>query len=114
MTEFKNVFFYDPKEASASYDDAILDKYLDKKVDNYKKQDFQGGRPIGDNYITTDWLKSCFGKNCTGCGEAFSFEIVDGKVISMLTADRRDNSECHHLNNVSPLCCGCNQRKSSW
>jgi hypothetical protein len=113
-TELKNVFFYDPKEASASYDDAILDKYLAKKVDNYKKQDFQGGRPIGDNYITTDWLKSCFGKNCTGCGEVFSFEIVNGKVISMLTADRRDNSECHHLNNVSPLCCGCNQRKSSW
>ena len=61
-TELKNVFFYNPKEASADYDEVILDKYLAKKVDNYKKQDYNHGRALADNYVTTDWLKSCFGK----------------------------------------------------
>ena len=37
-TELKNVFFYDPKVATADYDEAILDKYLAKKVDNYKNK----------------------------------------------------------------------------
>ncbi len=93
--------------ATAEYDEAILDKYLAKKVENYKRQDYQSGRPIGDNYITTDWLKSSFGKNCPGCGDCLRFDIIDGKVISMLTADRRDNGESHHLNNVVPACCSC-------
>jgi hypothetical protein len=25
-----------------------------------------------------------------------------------------DNDECHHLNNIVPLCVTCNQRKSCW
>ena len=86
-TELKNVFFYDPKEASAGYDEAVLDKYLNKKVDNYKKQDYQHGRPLVDNYVTADWLRSCFGKNCPGCGDVLRFEIIDGKVESNLTGD---------------------------
>jgi hypothetical protein len=113
-TELKNVYFYDPKVATAEYDEAVLDKYLAKKVDNYKRQDCQHGRQLVDNYVTTDWLKSCFGKNCSGCGDVLRFEIINGKVDSMLTADRVDNSECHHLNNVVPMCCGCNQKKSCW
>jgi hypothetical protein len=57
-TELKNVFFYDPKEASAGYDEAILDKYLNKKVATIKKRDLQHGRALADNYVTADWLKS--------------------------------------------------------
>jgi hypothetical protein len=113
-TELKNVFFYDPKEASAGYDEAVLDKYLKKKVDNYKKQDYQHGRQLVDNYVTADWLKSCFGKNCPGCGDVLRFEIIDGKVESNMSADRSDNSESHHLNNVVPCCVPCNQSKSCW
>ena len=37
-TELKNVVFYDPKEASADYDEELLNKYLDKKVQNYKNK----------------------------------------------------------------------------
>ena len=113
-TELKNVFFYNPKEASADYDEEVLDKYLNKKVDNYKKQDYNHGRPLTDNYVTADWIKSQFGKTCNGCGDCLRFEIKDGKVESNLSADRVDNSECHHLNNVVPMCVACNQRKSCW
>ena len=113
-TELKNVYFDDPKVATAEYDEVVLDKYLAKKVDNYKRQDYQHGRALVENYVTTDWLKSSFGNNCPGCGDMLRFEIIHGKVESNMSADRCDSSERHHLNNIVPCCVPCNQRKSCW
>ena len=92
----------------------MLDKYFDKKVPNYKKQDYQRGRTITDNYITADWIKVQFGKVCHDRSDCLRFDVVDGRVESNLSADRVDNSECHHLNNIVPLCMSCSQRKSCW
>ena len=96
------------------FDESMLDKYLERKVQNYKKQDHQHQRTITENYVTADWLKSQFGKTCQDCGDCLRFDIKDGKVESNLSADRCDNSEGHHLNNIVPLCVSCNQRKSCW
>jgi hypothetical protein len=111
-TELKNVVFFNG--STDEFDEAILDKYLEKKVQNYKKQDYQHQRTITDNYVTADWLKAQFGKTCQDCGDCLRFDVKDGKVESNLSADRCDNSEGHHLNNIVPLCVACNQRKSCW
>ena len=100
--------------SNEDFDEAILDKYLSRKVDNYRKQDVEHKRPLVGNFITEAWLEAQFGKVCHDCGDCLRFDIVDGRVESNLTADRVDNSESHHLNNVVPLCVSCNQRKSCW
>ena len=92
----------------------VLDNYLAKKVENYKQQDLQHGGPITDNYVNEAWLKGQFGKICHDCGDCFRFDIKGKVVESNLSADRVDNDECHHLNNIVPLCVTCNQRKSCW
>ena len=111
-TELKHVYFF--AGPTAEFDETVLDKYLTKKVENYKKQDLQHNRALTDNYVTGAWLKGQFGKVCHDCGDCFRFDIKDGKVDSNLIAHRVDNSECQHLNNIVPLCCTCNQRKSCW
>jgi ribosomal protein S24E len=111
-TELKNVFFYDgPVD---KFDTYILHKYLDKKVANYKKQDLQNGIEITDNYITVDWLKKQMGKKCADCDDCMYFDIDNNAIDCNLTAERLDNSEGHHLNNIVPLCCSCNQKRSCW
>ncbi len=96
-------FFAGP---SAEHDDTVLDNYLTTHVENYKKLDLQRGRPITDNFTTPAWIKAC--------GDCFRFDIKGKVVESNLSADRVDNDECHHLNNVVPLCVTCNQSKSCW
>ena len=111
-TELKNVFFF--AGPSEEHDETVLDKYLAKKVENYKKQDLQHNRPLTEDFVTPAWLKAQFGKVCHDCGDCFRFDIKGKVVESNLTADRIDNDECHHLNNIVPLCVTCNQRKSCW
>jgi len=111
-TELKNVVFYSGPVNEV--DEGVLDKYLDKKVENYKKQDREHGREIPSDFVTRDWLKAQFGKVCSDCGDCLRFDIQGGRVESNLTADRLDNDEAHHLNNIVPLCVSCNQRKSCW
>ena len=111
-TELKNVLFF--AGSTGDHDEAVLDKYLSKKVDVYKKQDIQRKRVLTDNYVTGEWLKGQVGKVCHDCGDRLRFDIKDGRVEPNLTADRVDNDECHHINNIVPLCVTCNQRKSCW
>jgi hypothetical protein len=111
-TELSNVVFFDgPTE---ELDEVVLDRYLDRKVENYRKQDRNHHREVTDNFVTKEWLKGQFGKVCQDCGDCLRFDILGGRVESNLTADRIDNDECHHLNNIVPLCVSCNQRKSCW
>ena len=114
-TELKNVVFFNgATSGDEGANDAILDAYLEKKVSNYVKQDLERGREVTENFVTKEWLKAQFGKVCHDCGDCFRFDIRDGRVESNLSADRVDCSECHHLNNIVPLCVSCNQRKSCW
>ena len=108
------MFFFDTKESSTDRDETALDNYLVKKVENYRKQDLQHGRPLTDNFIAPAWLKAQFGEVCHDCGDCFRFNVKDNVVETNLSADRVDNGECHHVNNVVPLCVTCNQRRSCW
>ena len=79
----------------------------------FRSQDKTAGRTISKNYVTRDWLKSQFGKSCSGCGDCLSFEMVNNKIESNLTADRIDNELDHNLENIVPLCVSCNCAKSN-
>ena len=107
---FKNVFFY--KGQKDDYDARVLRKYLGFKIENYKQQDEKAGRSINvDNFVDCNWFINQFGKACPRCGDCFKFDINNGKVVDCnLTANRIDVSECHHLNNVNPLCTVCNRK----
>ncbi len=111
-TELRDVVFFDG--LAEEFDEATLDRYLTRKVENYRKQDLEQGRPLTSNFITEAWLKGQFGKVCQDCGDCLRFDIKHGRVESNLTAYRLDIDECHHLNNIVPLCVTCNQRKSCW
>ena len=78
----------------------------------YTKQDKDAKRKWVNNYVTTKWLKSCFGKNCS-CGDVFIYETKNnGNITSNLTADRIDNNESHHIDNIVAKCVLCNTSKS--
>jgi hypothetical protein len=117
-TELKKVVFFAGSSTTGTsgnqFEETILNNHLDTKVRNYIRQDTDHGRPITGNFVTTDWLKGQFGKVCSDCGDCFRFDIKGRKVESNLTADHIDCGECHHLNNIVPLCVTCNQRKSCW
>ncbi len=113
-TDLRDVFSFDPEESSADYGETVLDNYLAKKVENYRKQVLQHDRPLTDNFITPAWLKAQRGKVCHDCGDCFRFDIKGKAVESNLSADRVDNGECHQLKNVVPQRVTCNQRKGCW
>jgi len=118
-TELSKVWFYNGYQEKHNGEKAALKRYLDLKVDNYKKQDLRAKREVTENFITSEWLNEQFGKTCPGCGDCFRFDFVHGLanfpiVHSNLSADRIDCSEGHHLGNIVPSCVTCNQRKSCW
>jgi hypothetical protein len=115
-TNLKHVYFYCGKLEQEIDDDEhkSLNKYLELKVANYIKQDLQHGREITSNYVTPDWLKKQFGKQCSECGDCLRYDYENNKVNSNVSADRIDCSECHHIYNIVPLCVTCNQKTSCW
>ena len=110
--DLDKVFFYNGK--CPEYNLQLLPGYLKKKIDGYKDQDKKAGRKYDDDkYITVDWLKSCFGKACCNCGDSFIFEVKYSRPTSNLTADRKDNSVAHTIDNIAPLCITCNTSLSN-
>ena len=133
-TELSKVWFYvGPAEKSYWFytsnpmkkhneEKAALKRYLEQKVESYRKQDLKAKRKTPDN-ITPEWLNNQFGKTCPGCGDCFRFDfrhevanepLVFPVVDSNLSADRVDCSEGHHLENIVAMCVTRNQRKSCW
>ena len=85
-------------------------------MQNYRRQDKDEGREINHaKFVSRSWLKNCVGKTCKGgCGDCLTFEIKDGKIESNLSANRTDNEQAHHVNNLIPMCVTCNQKLAQW
>jgi len=106
-TDLKKVCFYDYQEANEDVDK--MNKYFQKKVDSYKSQDRKAKRPINDNtYVNTDWLNNCVGKYCSSCGDQLTYDRTHGKIECNITAQRVNNNEAHHIDNIIAYCVYCN------
>ena len=88
----------------------LLQTYAKNKIKNYMDQDRKAKRPIDlDNYMKPkqfiSWIRSC----CRSSGDPFQFEMSrSGSITCNLTANRIDNDEAHHQDNVEPMCITCN------
>ena len=99
-TDLNNVFFYDYDESAEKEKDML--KYFDRKVNQYRQQDKKANRPIDDaSFITKEWLMSCVGKACGSCGDCLTYNRSrKGEIDCDLTAQRGNNNEARHLDNV--------------
>jgi hypothetical protein len=102
-TELKNVLFYNCGHG-IKIPDELLHEYLTDKIECFARQDRQAGRTIEDKYINMKWLKGQLGKRGPSCGDCFRFDTAEIKIFHCNpTADRINNDEGHHLNNIVPL-----------
>ena len=86
-----------------------LMEYLELKVGRYKIQDLKAKREVcEEDYITATWLRDCMGTCCQNCGDVLTFEVVGGKMVSNLSAQRLDNTVGHEKDNCVPWCAMCN------
>ena len=84
--------------------------YFKPKVSHYKAQDRRAKRPIRErSYITPEWLKGRMGKACESCGDCLVYSRDNGKVDCNITAQRLNNNEAHHLDNICGYCVDCNR-----
>ena len=56
---------------------------------------------------------SCVGKACGSCGDCMTYNRSHGKINCNLTAQRVNNNEAHHLDNIIPYCVYCNTAMSN-
>jgi hypothetical protein len=108
-TDLNNVYFYNYKEDNDLYD-TFINSYFERKILQYIKQDKTAKRDIDeDNYVNVDWLTRCINQNCRECNTNLYLDIDDNHYISSnITANRLNNLESHHLQNIEPMCCICN------
>ena len=87
----------------------LCTSYFNHKIRNYKKQDHEAKRDISkDNYVNSDWFYNNMESRCGGCGNGFFLSFRDGNAFTNMTAQRKDNSQSHHLENIVPFCIHCN------
>lgn len=82
--------------------------YFTQKVNGYKQQDKKAGRQYDNkDYIDAEWFKVQYRdhKHCPLCKTLFKVTIQkDNKVISNITADRKDNKKAHTISNCQLMC----------
>ena len=82
---------------------------MELKVGRYKIQDLKGKREVSEtSYITAEWLRNCLGTSCQNCGDVLMYEVLGGKVVCNLSAQRLDNTVGHEKDNCVPWCAMCN------
>ena len=92
-------------------DDEIVNKYFERKVKGYVKQDIKADRAIEDNYVNVEWLSKCIGKKCGRCQTGLYCDVDNADCN--ITAQRIDNSLCHSIDNIIPYCVNCNVSQSN-
>jgi hypothetical protein len=111
-TDLNNVYFYEYKENNDLYD-TLINSYFERKIAGYIKQDLQAKRTINkDNFVNIEWLTSCINQTCRGkkCNNTILYVDIDSNdyISSNITANRINNQEAHHLDNIEPMCITCN------
>ena len=110
-TDLNNVYFYKYTENNDLYN-TIIKSYFQKKINGYEKQDQQAKRTYDkNNFVNIKWLMSCINQPCSNCNTDLYIDVnSNGYCQSNITADRIDNSNAHHLDNIRPCCYICNCR----
>ena len=107
-TDLNNVYFYDYKEDN-SLSDTLINSYFERKIAGYIKQDLQAKRTINkDNFVNVEWLNNCINQTCRYCNTDLYIDLDNNDYItSNITANRINNKEAHHLDNIEPCCINC-------
>ncbi len=118
-TDFSQVTIFEQSTSElVSLERSRIKRYMQEKVDGYKRQDkiaFREFKPC--DFVTVDWIREAYDKleseTCGTCKEPYVTRIVNGTVESNLTVDRIDNNLAHTKQN-SRLCCKeCNVARSN-
>ena len=111
-TDLKKVYFYDYDEEEMKEGEMLT--YFRSKVAHYKTQDRRAKRLIRDeDYVSPEWLREQVGKACKSCGDCLVYSKSHGKVECNITAQRLNNNDAHHLDNICGYCVDCNTSMSS-
>ena len=67
-TDFKNVFFFQYRDAEQEKQEQKLKQYLKNKIEGYKQQDKKANRELNlDNYVDVDWCLDRLNETCGKC-----------------------------------------------
>ena len=116
-TDFNNIQIYKMNsEEIEDLEGKRAELFLNIKINGYKRQDRRAGRTINEeNYITPEWFVDEVekGSECAICKTGLYTKLIDGKIITNITADRKNNNDAHHKNNCVLSCISCNCRRSN-
>ena len=107
--DFKQVKFYHNPTFDKQMDKNMIMRYFKNKIEGYKAQDKKASREIDEaKYITPEWCLNRMRGKCEKCNVPFNFEVVKGKLCSIFSCQRLDNSIAHHIDNSTSYCVYCN------
>ena len=108
-TDFNDVLFYESETDKTELTEENLNRYVSNKIRNYKLQDEKANRTINSTkYVTPEWFIKRINGNCCNCGCRFEFEVKNGYLTNTITAQRKDNSIAHEVDNCEAWCIYCN------
>ena len=109
-TDFNDVLFYESETDKTELTEENLNRYINNKIRNYKLQDEKAGRKVNSKkYVTPEWFIKRINGNCCNCGCRFEFEVKNGYLTNTITAQRKDNSVAHEVDNCEAWCDYCNR-----
>ena len=109
-TDFNDVLFYESETDKTELREENLNRYINNKIRNYKLQDEKAGRKVNSKkYVTPEWFIKRINGNCCNCGCRFELEVKNGYLTNTITAQRKDNSVAHEVDNCEAWCDYCNR-----
>ena len=107
--DFRQVRFYSNPTFDKQMDKNMIMRYFKNKIEGYKAQDKKASREIDEaKYITPEWCLNRMRGKCEKCNVPFNFEVKQGKLCSIFSCQRLDNSIAHHIDNSTSFCVYCN------
>ena len=109
-TDLNKVKFYKyDRDVTSRFNKQCIYHYLERKVKRLQEQDRKGKRKVDHkNYITADWLLGKLNGCCERCSIDFYVKTCKGNISTNLTAQRKNNNDCHTIDNCIAYCKTCN------